>query len=732
MKLIYLLIGFLMLAALPTATAQEEKDWTLLVYIVGSDLESGSDAASTDIAEMIAGATYTDYVNVVLLTGGANKPGWETPRSFLIADGQQTELDFQPTSEDMANPDNVVEFINWGIANYPAQSYMLDFWNHGGELRGYGWVDGTEDHLSINQIQQSIGQSTFITEGNKFDVIGFDACLMASLEVQSMLKDYAYFYVGSEETEPGHGWNYKPIIEAMESGEALYGDEIGTIIVDSYQQHAIDEETWSTGVTLSLTDLGQISNLETKLQLLLDKIGTEDKEDALQRSVSATEEYGKSAQVPATSSDVVDLGDLLKHIKNFDSSLDAEATEVMTALDSTVIHSINDSGRPKASGMTVYFPHNVLSSEGELEYVINDVYTPLNIATPLKNFILDDYIPFITSDDSAPGGFMMSESPSSFLGGPTTGGVVTTIILTIEHDSDIEHVQIVLDEEFTGNPGEYILLGSTFPDSIANVDENTDEYYYFWDEQWLGLNGHPAYISDIHDYELEDENGEITKFHRIHIPAILNNETPDEKNIMINFRFDEEYNITLEGIMHEHNGEGASRVVPKERIKLQAGDEIQLLYEIFNEVTDEEFFYEKPGAVITIENGNEDLQLEYDQLEDGNYKIGFAILDHSHNDTLVFDDEVFQVISNATIENFSDNNIQMYPNPADQGFNVVCPDQLETTFVLTLTDASGKTILTTELAQSIFIETKNIPNGIYTVSLSADGKTFIDQVVIQH
>ncbi len=732
MKLIYLLIGFSMLAYLPTATAQVQKDWTLLVYIVGSDLESGSNAATTDIAEMIAGATSTEYVNVLLLTGGSNKPGWETPRSFLIADGQQTELTFQPSSTNMANPNNVTEFINWGIANYPAQSYMLDLWNHGGELRGFGWVDGTEDHLSINQIQQAIGQTAFITGGNKFDVIGFDACLMASLEVQSMLKDYASFYIGSEETEPGHGWNYTPIIEAMEGGGALYGDQIGTIIVDSYKQHAIDEGTWNTGVTLSLMNMANITALETKLQVLLNKIGTENKEFALQRSVSASEEYGKSAQVPAVSSDVVDLGDLLKQVKKFDASLTAEVDEVVAALNDAVVHNINDTGRPKASGMTIYFPHNVLSSEGEFDYVVSDVYTPLNISSPLKNFLLNDYIPFIRSDNTAPEGFTRNESPSSFLGGPTTGGVFTTIILTITHDSDIEHVQIILDEEFTGSPSEYVLLGSTFPDSIAYVDENTDEYYYFWDEQWLGLNGHPAYISDIHDYEVEDEDGGITKFHRIQIPAILNNDTPDEKNIVISFRFDEDYNITLEGIMHEHNGEGPSRIVPKERISLQPGDEIQLLYETFDEVTDEEFFYEKPGASFIIQNGNEDLDLDYNQLEDGNYKIGFAILDHSHNDVIIFADEVFQVISNATVETFSDNNIQMYPNPSDQGFTVVCPDQPETTFLLTLTDVSGKTILTTKLSQSIFIETTRIPNGIYTVSLSANGKTITDQVVIQH
>lgn len=730
MKSIYLLIGLLALGFLPKATAQDEKDWTLMVYMVGSDLESGSNAGSTDIAEMIAGATSTDYVNVLLMTGGSNKPGWETIRTFIIADGEQTELNWQPNSDDMSNPGNLVQFMNYATSNYPAQSYMLNFWNHGGDIRGFGWVEGTEDHLSINQIQQAVGQSSFIQSGNKLDVISFDACLMANLEVQSMLSNYAYYYVGSEETEPGHGWNWQPIIEAMEGGQALYGDEIGTVIVDAYKQHAIVNGTNNTGVTLSVTDLGEINNVNAKLQTLLNKIQTDNLEFSLQQAVSASEEYGKAAQYPSTSSDVVDLGDLMNNLSSIDNSLSAEADQVLSALNTAVVHSINDAARPKASGITVYFPHNVFGSEGELEWVRDELYAPLNISSYLKNFVLNDYIPFVEADDTPPGGFV-SDAPSAFGGNSSGGGDMVS--LTLEHDSDIEHVQVVLDEELAGSPNEYILLGSTFPDSIASIDENTDSYYYFWDEQWLGINGHPAYISDIHDYELEDEDGNLRTYHRIHIPAILNYETADEKNIMIGYRFDDEFNITLESIIHEHNGASASRIVPKERISLQPGDQVQLVYEVFNEVSDEEFFYAKPGAVIDITNGNEDLHLEHDQLEPGRYQIGFAIMDHSHNDTLLFVDEVFEIMASNTAENFRDNGIELFPNPSDQGFHLTYPAELaNNSLLLTLVDASGKRVLSTSVNQRLFVETRNLPNGVYSLMLTDGSKIFTDQVIIQH
>lgn len=703
-------------------------DWTLLVYIVGSDLESGSGAATEDIGEMIAGGEFTDYVNVLVLTGGSNKPGWETPRSFIIQNGVQTELTFQPSNTNMATPGNVTEFINWGTQNYPATSYMLTFWNHGGDFRGYGWEESMDDHFSVPQIKQAVAASDFIQNGNKFDVIGFDACLMAAFEVQYMLKDFAYYYVGSEETEPGHGWDWQAIVTAAEAGNALYGDEMGTIIVDSYLAHANDYGT--TGITLGVMNLEEIPNLEAKLENLANAITSQSKVASLQQAVSATEEYGKAIQYPETSSDVVDLGDLMYKLKSIDPSLTTEADEVLAALGSTVVHQVNDMARPFASGISIYFPHNVLVNDAELDYVVQSEYSPLELPSTWKNFILNTYIPFVTSDNSAPNGL---RKPEHVVTRDLTSDSCYSA-LTITHDSDLEHVQIVLVEEFDGVPDEYILLGSTIPDSIAYVNDSMDTYFYFWDEQWLGINGHPGYISDIHDYQLEDEFGNLKTYQRVHIPAILNYETDGEKDIMMSYRIDEGFNVTLEGIFAEHTGGVQDRIVPKERINLQPGDQVQLLYEVFDEVTDEEYFVVDEDAVITIENGNSDLHLEHDQLEVGNYHIGYVLLDHSHNDTIIFDDTVFKVVS-SPVKDLTEVpvQIQLYPNPADEGVYIENLELESGPFVVRLADMNGRTVLEVQgSSDRLFLNTQHLPNGIYNASVIQGNKVFTEKIVIQH
>ena len=720
MKHLLLLISFFTLTFASSVECQEA-EWTMLVYMVGSDLETNGNNATLDINEMLAGATTTANSNIILLTGGANKAGWETPKSWKIENGQQVELSFVPSNTNMANPSNVTEFIDWGIDNYPAERTMIVFWNHGGGTRGFGWAEPTYQHLSVPQLKQAFENSAYIQNGNQFDIIGFDACLMATLEVMHNLQDFGIFMVSSEETEPFHGWNYTPFMDNLENGNALHivsGEIMNAYFdqVDAYQ---------TSKITLSIVDLGEISILESSIEALFDKISTEGKMSSLQKAVSASEEYGKKIRTPEHSSDLVDIGDLMRKLRNIDPSLATEANQVLSRLNSAISGQNSDHTRPNASGISIYIPHNALSDEAYLQYKLQGEYAGLNLPANWNNFIVNEYIPFVTADDEAPG----------FKENEIRGNNNDFSSLTITHDDDLEHVHIVLDEEFLGIPDEYLLLGSTVPDSIEYVNDSTETYYYFWDEEWLGINGHPAYVADIHDFYVEDELGNLTHYDRVHIPAILNWGTLDEKSIMLSYLYDDDFNYTLEGISVEPSQYGDVIVESKDRVILEPGDQVYLLYEVFNEITDEEFFIVDEDAIITIENGNEDLHLEHHQLEPGNYHIGYALLDHSHNDTIIWDDQVFTVVANSVVEELASNEVLVSPNPSNDGFNVSIDEQFyREVFTIVLNDMTGKAILSQQFdGINTYVDTKNIPNGIYSYSLMLDGhRVYIDKIVIQH
>ena len=86
----------------------------------------------------------------------------------------------------MGNPNTLKSFIQWGVATYPADHYLLDIWDHGGGLDGVCWDDTSGTNMTVSQVQQAIaGASTHI------DVIGFDACLMGMEEVRTSFAAWA-------------------------------------------------------------------------------------------------------------------------------------------------------------------------------------------------------------------------------------------------------------------------------------------------------------------------------------------------------------------------------------------------------------------------------------------------------------------------------------------------------------------------------------------------------------
>lgn len=186
----------------PTAT------YTALVYMVGSDLESGKDptqppagAATSDLAEMMqVGSSST--VNVIVETGGATR--WQnvqisntSVQRWRIASGS-LELKGDLGNLNMGDPATLKNFITWGVANYPADKYVLILWDHGsGAIGTSGVAFGSDenhggDGLSLPELQQAL-QNAYATTGKKFDVIGFDACLMATVEVASTIRPYASY-----------------------------------------------------------------------------------------------------------------------------------------------------------------------------------------------------------------------------------------------------------------------------------------------------------------------------------------------------------------------------------------------------------------------------------------------------------------------------------------------------------------------------------------------------------
>ena len=125
----------------------------------------------------------------------------------------------------------LTRFLDFARENYPAESYGLILWDHGGgPMVGFGMDTAYKgDGLTLPELREALEQSAF-KDDSKLEWLAFDACLMASLEVAALLSPYARYMIASQEALPGYGFDYAFLKSLSSSG--LTGTEAGRAIID--------------------------------------------------------------------------------------------------------------------------------------------------------------------------------------------------------------------------------------------------------------------------------------------------------------------------------------------------------------------------------------------------------------------------------------------------------------------------------------------------------------------
>ena len=149
------------------------KEYTIMVYIVGSNLESHLGAATEDIAEMEEAGIDYSKTNLLLYTGCSKRWLSNIPNDVNCVLDMSKEDDTRTiattrTSADMGAPETLAEFINYCNTYYPADHYGLILWDHGGgPLWGYGTDElFGNDSLLLDEIRTAMNNTQFSNEKN--------------------------------------------------------------------------------------------------------------------------------------------------------------------------------------------------------------------------------------------------------------------------------------------------------------------------------------------------------------------------------------------------------------------------------------------------------------------------------------------------------------------------------------------------------------------------------------
>lgn len=341
------------------------KNATVMVYMVGSDLESQAGVASADIEEMAASTVGTN-VNLVVETGGSSdwsfsrEASTTTRQRWLVSNGD-VQLLGDTGAGTMLDTGEVTDFVDWATGAYPADRYLLFFWDHGGgTVGGFGYDELYPDAsaLSLADIRSSLEAT-----GQKFDIVGFDACLMGTIETAYALEPCADYLLASEELEPGQGWSWTGFLSALEANPAAPSVDIGMQAIDDFIDHYASQG--ETDVTLSLVDLREVPSVYENLGSFLAQA-----QNAISADNAKFQELSQArSRATAFAEGQVDQVDLIDLI---DRTAFAGKDELKAAVQSCVKYR-TQSGIAGANGLALYFPYEEVSSYDGMRSTLQEI-----------------------------------------------------------------------------------------------------------------------------------------------------------------------------------------------------------------------------------------------------------------------------------------------------------------------------------------------------------------------
>lgn len=292
-------------------TSDKIADYTIMLYMCGSDLEhnsssggwgygsgSSSDNAlfTEDIKEILSVNNLPSSVNILIETGGTTK--WHMPSTYLDGASEISSSSLQRWKVEnkklklvstlntnyMAKESSFEDFLKWGLKDYPAQQMGVVISSHGAGVAGCVFDDNYtytyeryeyQHCLRTFEIAEASKNALASSSRSKFTWIGYDCCLMQCADIASINADYFEYMVASQESESGTGWNHDAYLPYLVNNTKITPSEFLPKICDSFlDDNHSTRENEACLQTLSVLDLSKMNEFTTEFNSICSKIGT--------------------------------------------------------------------------------------------------------------------------------------------------------------------------------------------------------------------------------------------------------------------------------------------------------------------------------------------------------------------------------------------------------------------------------------------------------------------------
>ena len=359
-RLLVRLIAVLMILVVSTgvAFAAPQAKWTVMVYMSGdNELEP---YVISDIETELAPTGSSENVQVVALADrgpntSTDPSDWKQTLLFHVTPGLTATPNHAVADwgeKDMADPQTLVDFVAWAKANYPADHYALYFWGHGSNWHpGVVMQDDTDaDTMDYHEEKAAIPALGFI------DVVGYDGCNMAAIEIFNLWHGHATAVTSSEEFVFSEGVQYDLVLERLTANPSMNADQLAILT----SRTATSDRTWSAVAVDDRFDT-LIDAVDAWSLALYQGLGTNRKN--YDRAFGATRSFWKEP----TDKDLYDMAYEINRLVS-DQEINVTSQAVMDAVRGVVLHERHIKSYRDAHGISIYQISKAREKDSDYNY----------------------------------------------------------------------------------------------------------------------------------------------------------------------------------------------------------------------------------------------------------------------------------------------------------------------------------------------------------------------------
>src|SRR3990167_4562625 len=386
---------------------QEKKAWTIIIYIAGTnDLEPFVWPNVRQLARIGS----NEFCNIVVQINEKNKN--KPTKRYLIVKNKAILLNTDDAQAgiklDSGDEKTLIDFCSYCLDNFPSEKAALILWNHGSgyidpgiaktpniegeffsfnpdnlmleinrniefletimlkESRGICFDEAHRSYLTNTKVAKALNAITKKL-GKPIDLFGLDACLMAMAEFAILVQPYCKIMVASQEVELGWGWAYHTAF-ARFATEALSPEEFANEIVESYRLAYKDITPDYTLSACHLEKFDQLDKNISDLALILMECINNQKKDSVKSIIQFCRSRKECTHFEEPS--YIDIGhfyrNVLEHCSKMEiqnnktfllQQLKEKLKEGINLMDEAVFVKANGKNLAKATGLSIYFPH---------------------------------------------------------------------------------------------------------------------------------------------------------------------------------------------------------------------------------------------------------------------------------------------------------------------------------------------------------------------------------------